>query len=235
MVRSVLGLVVAAVLASAGRAASLQPAPPPVEDYGRLPAIEFVTLSPSGDRYAFISTEHGRRRLVVATPAGQVLQANSLDELKVRGLAWAGEDHLLLQASATADLGGLRRSAKRELGAVIVLDLPRRHSFTVFSAGRGRRVTRAVDHDYGAAEVGGHWYGFFGGYPLDQAGEPGRRPISDLYRVDLDSGKPCAWPRAAPTSRAGLSTPRAMWPRACFTTRPAAPGGSPRALRAARP
>jgi hypothetical protein len=30
-------------------------APPPIEAYGRLPAMNMVQLSPSGERYAFIA------------------------------------------------------------------------------------------------------------------------------------------------------------------------------------
>ena len=57
MVRGVLGLVVALLAAFTVHAASVQP--PPVEDYGKLPAMDHVTLSPSGQSYAFVVQSQG--------------------------------------------------------------------------------------------------------------------------------------------------------------------------------
>ena len=186
MLHCVLCLALAVALGSAAEAASLQGPPPPVEDYGRLPALEFVTLSPSGARYAFVVTAGDERRLAVSDTNGKILAVKTVGDLKVRGLSWAGDDHLLVDASATVDLDWRYRVARQELGAVIVLDLKHRRSFTVFGARGQRQLARAVAGEYGAAQVDGRWYGYFGGYRLG-TGEV-RLPSPDLYRVDLDSG-----------------------------------------------
>jgi len=60
MVRSIILLVAVLAFASAAQAQTapadaVQAGPPPVEDYGKLPAWEHVTLSPSGSRYAYIA------------------------------------------------------------------------------------------------------------------------------------------------------------------------------------
>jgi hypothetical protein len=56
--RFVFGLL-AAFLLLGGRPAC---AAPPVEAYGRLPGIDEIHLSPSGERYAFIATVGEKRR-----------------------------------------------------------------------------------------------------------------------------------------------------------------------------
>ena len=44
---------------------------PPIEDYGKLPAIEQAQLSPSGERLAFIAVVGDSRKLFVRTVAGE--------------------------------------------------------------------------------------------------------------------------------------------------------------------
>ena len=59
MIRNILALFIALLAATAARAAV---AAPPIEDYGKLPSMELVRLSPSGARYAFIATVGEKRR-----------------------------------------------------------------------------------------------------------------------------------------------------------------------------
>src|SRR5580658_7084264 len=63
--------------------ASVCAAAPPVEAYARLPAMENVSLSPSGARYAYIIVDGDARKLVVATVDGnQALFASDVGKAK---------------------------------------------------------------------------------------------------------------------------------------------------------
>ena len=76
-------------------------AAPPLEVYGRLPAIDFVALSPSGDRFALASRDGENRTLVVRQIDGQGPVATKLGPGKVRDLRWGGDRHLFVLGSTT--------------------------------------------------------------------------------------------------------------------------------------
>ncbi|HEY2660134.1 MAG TPA: S9 family peptidase [Caulobacteraceae bacterium] len=177
------------------QAASVQPPPPPVEDYGKLPGMEMVELSPSGQRYAFVATVGERRKLIVATAANEPLEVDDLGATKVERLEWAGDDHLLVTVSSTVHLGIDFVVDKTELDGVIVADLKHHKSFSVFGSPYERRVAHTVVGSYGSAQVDGHWYGYFGAYSYENDKGGGQlkedldgRLYPDLYRVDLDTG-----------------------------------------------
>lgn len=179
-------------LALAGLAAltsNARAAPPPIEAYGSLPAIEMVSLSPSGDRYAFIAKVGDARRLYVATVENKSLAVTDVGDNKVRGLSWAGEDYVLVTIGATVNLGLDFTVNKNELYAVAVLNLKTLKTFTVFDKHHDQ-VGGAVFGDFGAAHTGDHWYGYFGGvtYARDKTGSYLEHTYPDLYRVDLETG-----------------------------------------------
>ena len=193
MVRFLLVWAAACLAAASVQAASVTP--PPIEDYGKLPAMDFVTLSPSGQRYAFVATIGEKRRLVVATTGQQVLEADDLGALKVESLEWAGDDHVLVHNSATRNLGLDFVVNKTELVGVVVVDVAHHKAMPVFGNPYQKSVAHTVIGSYGSAEINGHWYGFFGGYTYEHDKGGGQLQTTadgvlypDLYRVDLDTG-----------------------------------------------
>src|SRR5579863_7563395 len=102
MLRLVLVLAAAAV---AFVAAAPARASPPIEAYGKLPGVEDVAMSPSGASYAFVALIGENRRLVAMSSAGEVLAVAEVGKAKVRRIWWAGEDHVLVEVSATVNLG----------------------------------------------------------------------------------------------------------------------------------
>jgi len=83
---------------------SLVSAAPSLDDYGNLPQVELMRVSPSGNHIALIGVDHGKRRLLVADAAdNKVIKATAIGENKVRDLEWAGDDHLLVTITATSD------------------------------------------------------------------------------------------------------------------------------------
>jgi dipeptidyl aminopeptidase/acylaminoacyl peptidase len=161
-------------------ALSARAAPPPLAAYGKLPLVEQMALSPSGDRYAMIRVTDNARQLIIVPVAGgtpTVLSFAGKD--KLRDLSWAGDDHVIVTATATLHDGAEFTTDAFEIAEALVYPLNKHPSFVVFSG--ERRLKNLVAGEYGYAQVGGHWYGYFGA--LNQGfGE-------ELYRVDLDTGE----------------------------------------------
>jgi dipeptidyl aminopeptidase/acylaminoacyl peptidase len=196
MFRLLSALALAGVLAAA---APCLAAPPPVEDYGKLPAMEMVTLSPSGERYAFVGDDGGVRRLFIATTDDKPVARIGIGAVKVRDVEWAGDDFVLVHFSATVRVGGDYLVDKQELSSAIVINLRNHTQMTAFEHGRGQ-VDSAVFGMYGTAKVAGRWYGYFGGLAVAPGGngiyyhtnvtDDGDIRIvnADLFRVDLETG-----------------------------------------------
>ena len=184
MIRHGFGLIVASLLliAGPGRAAA-----PPVEAYGRLPAIESMQLSPSGRLVAYIATDHDTRILLIGPPGGQAIDALKVGTAKVREVRWAGEDHVVVTLTTTVNLGYFL-GWQNELATVLVVN-PRTHKTVSVFAG-ARRVAPAVFGQYGVAQIDGHWYGYYGGISVQSVGNTHQidHGFTDLYRVDLDTG-----------------------------------------------
>jgi acetyl esterase/lipase len=133
--------------------------PPPIEAYGRLPAMELVTLSPSGDRMAFLATDKdGARKVFVRTVAGQALGVTPVGDTKVRDLEFAGEDNVLVFWSDTAQLGMLY-DFKNELGAVLNIDLSRHSARPIL--GNPKEHAPLVFNYYGTGVVKDRAKGYF--------------------------------------------------------------------------
>ena len=163
-------------------------AAPPIEAYGKLPAVELMRLSPSADKYAFIATAGEARKLYVVTLAGKVLVAAAVGDNKVRDISWAGDDHLLVFVSSTLDLRA-DFGAKYELGRAFHIDLTTGKVSTVFDTAAS--VVKTIMGYHGSARVDGRWYGYFGGITLGLGTD--RHYVfdhgwPDLYKVDLTDG-----------------------------------------------
>ncbi len=169
--------------------AAAPPNPLEISAYGGLPAIDFMQLAPSGARLALVSVSGDVRSLVVKDLAGAVLFTGPLGAAKVRDIAWAGDDHLLVSASQTQRLDVSDDS--QEFTHVIALNLTTKKLVTVFA--NREDIFSAVFGDYGTAEIGGRWYGFFGGVTLNKTrgfdASLSSKSYPDLYRVDLDTGR----------------------------------------------
>ena len=75
-------------IAAPSRAAP--PDPPPIEAYGHLPAISHVSLSPSGERLAFVAADGEGRKLFVRTVGGRYRIHVELVGAKSRFQIWSG-------------------------------------------------------------------------------------------------------------------------------------------------
>lgn len=183
-------LILAAALAALmAPLAAMAAEPPPIEAYGRSPAASNLSLSPSGKRAAFLVTNASGRRILVQEVGGKVLVAVNPGDQKLRDISWAGDDFLLITASATVDLGP-EWGFKHELEQVQVLNLKTLKTLNVFE--RASNISDFVLGTYGVGQRAGRWYGYFGGITLETEGNRtdavATHGYPDLFEVDLETG-----------------------------------------------
>ena len=122
-------LCLAALFASTSRAL-------PLATFGRLPALEDIALSPDGTRIAFLRTQEDTRVLaVVSLRERRPLRLLRLGDVKLRGIEWADNQHLLLTTSVTGLPWGVS-GREQEWYLLQVLDL---------ASGRLRPIPRSLD------------------------------------------------------------------------------------------
>ena len=116
MFKSVLAVVAAGfAMAAAVQADAAAPGVPPLSVYGRLPNIEQVEISPDGAKLAIAVTDGEKRMLLIreAAEGGKLISALNFGDTKLRGVQWAGVEHVLVTTSSTAQPYGLA-GPKRE-------------------------------------------------------------------------------------------------------------------------
>ncbi|HEY1427297.1 MAG TPA: prolyl oligopeptidase family serine peptidase [Caulobacteraceae bacterium] len=156
------------------------PAPPPLEAYGQMPAIEMVTLSPSGGRAALVVRDDKRTEVYARQVGGPVLMAAPVNEGFVDDLRWAGEDVVLVQLSNVIDQYGHSWVAADPFA----LDLTTHKATQVFA--NTAEMLPQISDSFGLRDLQSGWFGFYGTLACP-IGSPCQR---SLYKVDLQSGRP---------------------------------------------
>lgn len=168
-------------------AANSAPPPLPTDVYGRLPNIDLMQLSPSGEKLAYVRVAGDQRQLVVKDLSGSLLFVASASDAKIRDIDWAGEDRVLLTASATRSVFDDRQ----ELYQTFVVNLVTHKYFQVFATNPA--IMHATFGFYRAVDQAGRWSGYIGGITLTKTlgfdATFNQDNFVDLYRVDLDTGE----------------------------------------------
>jgi dipeptidyl aminopeptidase/acylaminoacyl peptidase len=156
----------------------------PLSAYGKLPALDLVSLSPSGDKIAFVATDGDTRKLFVRKVGGDALLVDPVGDTKVRALDWAGDDFLLVDATATLKFGDgsldkWSYSTRAELTRMLIVDLKTHTMKRMFATHEGDVFLDIVTHFYNNQKIDGKWYAFVRAF---QNGE-------QVFKVDLDSGQ----------------------------------------------
>ena len=157
----------------------------PLEAYGGLPTLEEVAISPDGDKLAFITSVHDERTMLVKSlSTGKLLGGVKAGSQKLRDLAWADPDHVLLTMS---------RTTVSEEGAEARQEWWMAESYEL-SSRKQRELPGLADTDYlvmnmvsGAPEarqVGGHTSAFVTGWYF-----PMMEGQAALFSVDLATGR----------------------------------------------
>lgn len=165
-------------------------AAPPLEAYGKLPGVDMAALSPSGRHYAIVGEVEGSRRLVIIEAGGKPVMVAPLEDHKVRDVAWAGDEHLIVFTSKAMGLGPRFKLLKYEVGQALVLNLKTGKNF--WALADGGESGNGVWGYHGVRQVGGKWYAFLGGLRFLKSQTANRYIFKDnhpdLFRVDLDTG-----------------------------------------------
>ncbi len=173
----------AAALAVFGQPATA--APPPIATYGKLPALDLVRLSPSGDRIAFVAVDGENRKLFVRNVGGDAVLSNEVGASKIRNLEWAGEDFILVTASATLKFGNghidkWTYSTRDELYVILIVNIKTKQVSRMF-ADQMDHIFLGGAIDEGVRNIDGHWCDFVSAVSI--------RGAVDLYKVDLETGR----------------------------------------------
>jgi dipeptidyl aminopeptidase/acylaminoacyl peptidase len=159
-------------------------AAPAIDAYGKLPALDLVRLSPSGDKIAFVSVNGESRRLYIRKVNGEALVVQDVGTSKIRDMAWAGDDFVLISASATLKIG--KRSVfkwdetnRAELFAIIVVNLKTQKIYQIFQ--KDMTEIYPVGSLFNTAFADGKWSDFIETFEVSRG--------YVIYRVDLETGK----------------------------------------------
>lgn len=116
-------LALGGVLFASGSVAQTQP--PPVEAYGRLPAISAVSISPDGQRLiAAVAEGDASAWQIINLSTGQTEHNYGVPaELALRGVGWADDGHAIVNVSRAVRHAGTRRF---EAGSAVSFTLSNR-------------------------------------------------------------------------------------------------------------
>jgi dipeptidyl aminopeptidase/acylaminoacyl peptidase len=157
----------------------------PLEVYGRLPALEEVSLSPDGSRIAFVRTSGNTRLIEVVSLADRkFLGGLRVGDQKLRRVEWADANRLMIVTSETSLPWGLR-GMDSEWFLLQIYDLAKRETRPVPSLGRSRdtNLMNVISGRVMVRTVKGHTVLFVPGVYLQEFTLPA------LIRIDLDTGR----------------------------------------------
>ncbi len=170
-----------AALAAAGVAcgfASAAVSAPTLEDYGRLPTVSEVEISPDGAQLALIVGDATHRELQVRKTADHKLVFGvGLGAVKVRGLQWAGPRHVLIISSVATQVTELE-GPKREYDLAHDLDLDTRKIHGLLND--AENALNTIESTPIVIDVKGRPTVFVEGMYF-----PGAQGVLALYKVDL--------------------------------------------------
>lgn len=128
------------------------------------------------------------RKVIVRKSDGEVIGGVGFGPAKIRGVTFAGEDHVLITETATVSrpVVGLQTM---EMEGVIDFNLKTHASYMLF--GKSNQYVDTVLGFYGARQVGGRWYAYVGGVTWEAVAPHSDDTVvhPDLYRVELDTGR----------------------------------------------
>jgi len=188
-----LGLISAILTLAAPYFAKAASAPPPIEAYGRLPAIDMVSLSPSGQKIVSIGDIEGKRYILVRMISGQTLLAAPIEDSKVRDIIWVDENHILI--NITKSDYWLYETNIVELLVTLSIDLATGKSALLFQ----NNIKFRIFHSGLLASyvIDGHPYAFIANTPREGLTVGSRlqsdsnafftRGYPDLWKIDLST------------------------------------------------
>lgn len=165
-------------------------APPPVEAYGALSAIENIELSPDGQNVAFTAAVGDKRAFIVkALTGGATLGATDLAGQQVADVSWADNTHVLITTTKKiyAD-----RADREQIYTAQIYNLTTRAFVPVLGASRGASDSSSVRSGQGASGIKDiappPRIRMVNGQPMVYVISLDRQGQSAYYRIDLETG-----------------------------------------------
>lgn len=156
-----------------------------LENYGRLPALEDMALSPDGTRVAFVKTQ-GETRLIEAFTLAdrKLIGAARVGDQKLRSIRWADDDHLMITTSATGAILGVTTEF-REWFQLQIWDVKTHHMRPVpqSSLASGSSMLNVIAGDPMVRTWQGHTSIYVPVITVSSSGGPA------LERIDVDGGE----------------------------------------------
>ena len=183
-------------------------APPPLEAYGDLPAVEQMAIAPDGKGLAVVAKVAGERKLIVLDEAHVAKAVMPMGDSKLRDLNWCDRRLVCATVSKTERLGVEFTTSRYEAFYTAVLPLDGGKLDFVFK--NNRSIAPAVMGNYGFRTVNGRHYGYFGALQLRQSSDNSGYVMDKyqptLFRVDMAtlSAHKLAPPADEDTSRSWL-------------------------------
>ena len=156
----------------------------PLDVYGKLPLIQEISLSPDGARLALALTDGESRKIIVKDlNSGAIVGGLNAGEHKIRGIQWAGPNHLIVTESVTGYIPFVQ-SGREEWFLAIDYNLVKKTQHPL-NANMGEKVGGDALNIVGAQPmirvVDGHPFAFTEGVLfVDHNGQLA------LFKVDLD-------------------------------------------------
>ena len=157
-------------------------ASPGIEQFGKLPSIQSMSISPDGKHIAFIRENDDGRLLLVYTLKSQgaaPIAARLPDEIKSRGVYFATNTQVILRASDTVRFKDIR--SKREMTGSFVFSIVENKVMVLLNKTRG-----LFPKQTGLGRIVG--LNPETGYAYMPAFSGRGAPTNNLYRVSLETG-----------------------------------------------
>lgn len=160
-------------------------APPPLEVFGRLPAISRIDLSPSGERVAMVMRQGDQRILLDFNIIDGSSHSLSLGDMVIHNLFWADDKRIVVTTRDVLNVG-----QKVDVVRGIVVDVPAKNSFPL----------SGQTSEYDPFVYGLNVYEHKGKKAL-QVQRYSRTLGYTIDRLDLDTGKSTALMTDVPVDR----------------------------------
>jgi len=156
-------------------------AAPSIEDYGRLPTIRSMTISPDGKHYAMIRNTGGNDEFIVANlKTKKAVFIADVQEFHASSIGFATNTHVILHASDTDRVYGFNR--KLNLSGSYVYDMSTEKIKLLLNKSKGLHPVQG-----GLGKIVG--FNAKEGAAYMPAFEEGDDPHHNLYRVSLKTGR----------------------------------------------
>jgi dipeptidyl aminopeptidase/acylaminoacyl peptidase len=156
----------------------------PLEVYGRLPSLEDIALSPSGERIDCVRTTENTRTITVGSLSDhKAMSGLRVGDQKLRSVQWADENHLMIVTSATSLPWGFI-GKEQEWRLLQVYDVGRRKAYPVPSltfADPNLKLMNVISGPVMIRRLKGHTVLFVPGIYVEH------ETLAALFRVDLDT------------------------------------------------